>query len=108
MLGRVQPAYAGDDAVVVTNRAGSVTSSVARLTVISPGRFTNLAYSPGNGFSFFFRAGSIGTSYRIQTAQSLAPDSWMDWMNLDYAGPIGLTDFSALEATNRFYRAVSP
>ena len=49
-----------------------------------------------------------GWLHRIQTSASLAPGSWSDWLSFNYTGPMLLTDMSAVEATNRFYRAISP
>ena len=110
-IANVQPGDAGPYTVVVTNAYGTTTSTVAQLTVIiptSPGRFTNFTYSPVNGFSFVFRDATVGKPYRIQTSTSLAPSSWSDWISFNYSGPLALTDMSAVEATNRFYRAISP
>ena len=67
-----------------------------------------MAYSPALGFAFVFRDGTVGRTYRIQTSPSLAPESWVDWMSFSYTGPIALTDMSAVETANRFYRAISP
>jgi hypothetical protein len=109
-IANVQTANAGSYSVVVTNANGSVTSQVAQLTVTippNPGRFTNFSYSPVTGFSFVFRDGTVGKPYRIQVPASLT-GGWMDWQSFNYLGPVGFTDFGALEATNRFYRAVSP
>ncbi|MBI3849822.1 MAG: hypothetical protein HY298_05970 [Verrucomicrobia bacterium] len=92
---------------MITNAYGSTTSSVAQLTVVNPGRFTNLSYSRETGFSFIFRDGTVCRPYRIQTSTSLAPGSWVDWLNFNYTGPMALTDLGALDATNKFYRAVS-
>ena len=93
--------------VVVTNTYGSTTSSVAQLTVVNRGRFTNLSYSPDTGFSFIFRDATVGRPYRIQVSSSLT-GGWLDWQTFNYLGPVGFSDLGALETTNRFYRAVSP
>jgi hypothetical protein len=92
----------------VTNAYGSVTSSVAQLTVVNPGRFTNLSYSPVMGFTCIFRDATVGQAYRIQFTPSLAEGSWTDYMSFNYTGPIGVMDAGALDAPRRFYRAVSP
>jgi hypothetical protein len=110
LLTNVQLTDAADYSVVVTNAYGSATSGVAQLTVTippSPGRFTNFSYSPVMGFSFIFRDATVGKPYRIQVSDSLA-GGWLDWQSFNYLGPVGFTDLDALEATNRFYRAVSP
>ena len=108
VIANVQFPDAGGYTVVVTNDSGSVTSSVAQLTVVNPGRFTNLSYSPAMGFSFLFRDAILGRSYRIQRSPSMAEDSWVDWQSFTYTEPIYLTDMGAAGAERRFYRAVSP
>jgi hypothetical protein len=111
LIANVQLADAAGYTVVVTNAYGSVTSSVAQLTVTippSPGRFTRLAYSPDTGFSFIFRDATVGKPYRIQTSPSLAEGSWVDWMNFTYTEPTGFMDAGATGVEGRYYRAVSP
>jgi hypothetical protein len=111
LLANIQLADATGYTVVITNTYGSATSHVAQLTVYvppNPGRFTNLAWSSVNGFSFVFRDATPGKPYRIQTSASLVPGSWVDWMNFNYTGPMLLTDLGAVESTNKFYRAISP
>jgi hypothetical protein len=108
LIANVQLADAAGYSVVVTNDYGSTTSSVAQLTVISLGRFSNYSYSPVMGLSFLFRDGTVGQSYRIQTSTALAAGSWVDWQSFTYTGPVGFLDFNATGAERRFYRAVSP
>ena len=108
VLASVQPADAGDYTVVVTNLYGSVTSSAAGLTVMSPGRFTSFGYSPGLGSMLIFQDATVGWPYRIQVSTSLAQGSWTDWLWFTYNGPIGLIDPAAQEVSPRFYRVVSP
>ncbi len=110
-INNVQLEDACDYTVVVTNEWGSATSVAAHLTVTIPpsaGRFTNLAYSPLTGFSFIFRDGTVGQSYRIQRSPSMAQANWVDWLNFTYTEPMTLTDGGAAGATSRFYRAVTP
>ncbi|HRZ45991.1 MAG TPA: immunoglobulin domain-containing protein [Candidatus Paceibacterota bacterium] len=110
-IANVQLADAGGYSVVVTNAHGTATSTMAQLTVVVPpsgGRLTNLSYSPETGFSFIFRDGTVGQSYRIQRSPSLAEDSWVDWMNFTYTEPNVFTDLGAFTSTNRFYRAITP
>jgi len=108
LIANVQPADAGGYTVVVTNDYGSVTSSVAQLAVISPGRFSNLSYSPAMGFSFIFRDATVGRPYRIQRSPSMAEGSWVDWQSFTYTEPLALTDLGATGQERRFYRAISP
>jgi uncharacterized delta-60 repeat protein len=108
-IANAQLADAASYSVVVTNAYGSVTSSLAQLTVIvSPGQFTRLGYSPETGFSFIFRDATAGQPYRIQRSPSLTEGSWTDWLYFTYDGAIGIMDVDATGAERRFYRAVSP
>ncbi len=110
-IANVQLEDACDYTVVVTNEWGSTTSTIAHLTVVappSPGRFTNLSYSPATGFSFIFRDGTVGQHYRIQRSPSTAEDTWVDWQSFTYTEPNAFMDLAALTTTNRYYRAVSP
>lgn len=74
----------------------------------TPGRFGDLEYSAVTGFRCTFSDATFGEPYRIQTSPTLAADSWSDFTNFIYAGPIVITDSSAVVTTNQFYRAVSP
>jgi hypothetical protein len=47
-------------------------------------------------------------AYRIQTSASLAPGSWVYWMNFNYTGPVGFIDLGVVEAPRKFYRAATP
>jgi hypothetical protein len=110
-VANVQVADAATYSVVVTNAYGSVTSSVAQLTVTIPpssGRFSNLSYSPAIGFSFIFRDATVSQPYRIQRSSSLAEGSWTDGQSFTYTESMGLMDVSATGTERRFYRAVSP
>ena len=110
LVADVQLADQAGYSVVVTNAYGSVTSVVAQLTVYvppSPGRFTKLSYEPETGFSFIFREGTVGKSYRIQVSPSLE-GGWVDWTSFNYTAPRLFTDLEAVGTSNRFYRAVSP
>ncbi len=110
LIANLQPADAADYSVIITNAYGSVTSSVATLTVTisaNAGRFTDLSYSPVTGLSFFFRDGTVGQPYRIQVSASLA-GGWVDWTSFNYTAPRLFADMAAVGISNRFYRAVSP
>jgi len=111
LIANVQLTDAGGYSVVVTNAYGTTTSAVAQLTVIVPpsgGQLTNVSYSPETGFSFIFRDGTVGQTYRIQRSLSLAEGSWVDWQTFTYHEPLGLMDVGAAGAEWRFYRAISP
>jgi hypothetical protein len=72
------------------------------------GQLHKPAYSPATGFTWTFSDATAGQPYRIQTTASLASGSWTDFTNFTYAGPIVITDTTAVGHTNRFYRAVTP
>jgi hypothetical protein len=89
--------------------AARLFTSPFKTTVINPGRFTNLSYSPALGFTFVFRDATVGQPYRIQRSPSMAEGSWTNWQSLTYTEPTGFMDVGATGATARkFYRAVSP
>jgi hypothetical protein len=100
----VTPSNAGNYAVVITNAAGSVTSSVATLTVVVPPQFSAITSLPDNHFSLWLTAVS-NLTYRIDASTDLL--TWAALTNLP--NPNGSLQFIDLEATNlsrRFYRAV--
>jgi hypothetical protein len=107
-IASVQLADAAGYSVVITNAYGSTTSSVAQLTVINPGRFTDLSYSKATGFSCIFRDATVGQPYRLQRSSSLAEGSWTNWQTFTYTEPVGLMDVGATGVERRYYRAVSP
>jgi hypothetical protein len=74
----------------------------------SGGQLGSPAYSPVAGFRFTFRDATPGQPYRIQSSPSLTADSWTDFTNFTYAGPLHLADTNSLAAPKRFYRAVTP
>jgi len=71
------------------------------------GRFNNMNYSPGTGFSCTFLDGSVGQPYRIQTSPSLAAGPWTDFTNFTYTIPV-VINVPAAAATNQFFRAITP
>ena len=90
--------------------AGNKVSAYAALAHISAagGRFGSVGYSPAMGCRFTFSDATLGQPYRIQSCWSLAGGHWADLIGFNYPGPVMITDFSALRATNKFYRAVTP
>ncbi len=97
------PRDAGGYQVVVTNSYGSVTSAVARLTLLPSGtlRFSML---PGNNVGLSFNAIS-NLAFRLEASTNL-----LEWETLtNYAEPAGPVEYVDPCATNfpqRFYRAV--
>jgi hypothetical protein len=88
--------------------AGGKVSAYAAMAHISAagGRFSSVAYSPTTGCRFIFSDATIGQPYRIQSCWSLASSHWVDLIGFNYPGPVMITDYSALGATSKFYRAV--
>ena len=105
------PAHGGSYTVVVTNCAGSVTSSVASLVVTNPppampGRFDLISLLTDGSFQLSM-SGSAGSHYILQASSDL-----MEWSNLSIlSGADGSLSWVAPCATNggqRFYRLRSP
>ena len=95
--------------VVVTNLAGSVTSSLATLTVTGLATGFVEVNTGADGSLVLNFAGLPNTTYSLEAATSLAPP--VDWLpiatNITDAG--GLWQFTDSQTTNypvRFYRAV--
>jgi hypothetical protein len=106
----VQGTDAGGYSVVVTNAAGSVTSTNANLVVdlsatLSP-RLTAVSWDRTNGFKQKADV-QAGRAYRLQYSTNLP--AWFDQTN--FVAPeatMDLWDKASTDATRRFYRIVSP
>ncbi len=99
---------AGSYFVVVTNYSGSVTSSVAMLTVLPPLQLTAQLTAAGFQLSGL---GVPGDAYLVQGAASLVPP--VAWLTLttQIAATNGLIQFSDTNSASRpcfFYRLISP
>ena len=95
---------AGGYSVIVSNSAGSATSSVARLPF-----FGLASCSPATNASPILALGDIpGATYRIDiTADLSSTNGWTALTNLTLiTSPVLLTDPLGPVTTNRFYRAV--
>ena len=75
LLAAVQPAQAGSYAVVITNTAGSVTSSAASLTVSPASAIISISLSVGAGVSITFPS-VAGVSYVLDYKDSLDDPAW--------------------------------
>ncbi len=103
-LANIQSTNTGTYSVVVTNSAGSVTSSVAVLTVSSgvvQPQVSSVVFNSGTfGFSV---SGSAGQSYLVQASTNL-----IDWNTLFTTNPATLpfvwSDLTATNFPKRFYR----
>lgn len=106
MLTNVQTSQAGDYSVVVSNKAGSVTSSVARLTFQVPLLLELRLHTPGvvKGQFQFLLSGPIHTNFVIWASADL-----IDWSPLQtnrvVDGTAAFADLSQPLAPCRFYRA---
>ena len=96
----------GNYDVVVTNLAGSVTSSVATLYLDSPLRLTNTTLTTTNSFNFLL-LGKAGTNYIIQATTNLATTNWIPiYTNLATYGLTFYADSNRGGYSNRFFRAM--
>jgi len=103
-LTSVTQTNAGNCTVVITNAVGSVTSSIAALTVVMRPNFARPTRLPDGSVRFSLSA-TPALTYRLDASTNLA-----DWATLtNLANPSGTIQFIDLAATNfsqRFYRAV--
>ena len=108
-LNSVSTTDAGDYSVVITGSGGSVTSSVARLTVILPP--AHLAASRTNLSQVrLLLTGLRNHRYTLQAATNLnAPFAWQSMFTnvTDAVGSWSLTLTDTLGAPARFYRAIT-
>jgi arabinogalactan endo-1,4-beta-galactosidase len=93
--------------LVITNVYGSVTSSVATLTVFNPApAITGFAVNPDGSFSLNF-AGTPGSTYVLETTTNfLSTDSWQPIVTntFDNSGVWQFTDVQAAVFQQQFYR----
>ncbi len=91
-----------------TIAGGKISGYAARAMIsVAPGRLSNPASSPSDGFRFTFMDASVGAPYRIQSSPSLDAGAWIDFTNFTYSSPAVIAAPPA-RATNQFFRAVSP
>ena len=102
-LTNVQPPQAGSYRVVVTNAAGSATSAVATLTVLT----NPLLLATGtitNGSFVFTLSGNAGCTYAVEMSTNLV--GWVPYGTIsNAAGLVDFTDPAASNSITRFYRA---
>jgi hypothetical protein len=102
VLTNVQPSHAGSYQFIAENYAGSVTSQVAMVTVLSPPQFTSARYE--NGAFAFHVSEETGRALVIETAPDLNPGtSWTPV--LTNTAPFWFTNGAAADR-QRFYRTV--
>ncbi len=103
-----QVAHAGNYSVVVTNTSGSVTSSVAALTLTptAPLLFTSIARLP-DGRVQLGMSGEAGFNVQLRTSTNLT--TWSVLTNLvNPSGSLSFTDAPPASVPNQFYRALYP
>lgn len=94
----------GSYSVIVANRAGSVISLPAMLTVISPPSWDAVTRLM-DGSCRFSLVALPGLTYRIDTSTNLV--EWQAVTNLpSLTGSVDFIDFEAAPSAQRFYRAV--
>ena len=94
----------GNYSVVVTNLAGSVTSSNALLTVIVP---PALALQLWAGYPLLDLSGMLSSNFVVQYSTNLAGSNWMNLLSLSNlsASPYLFLDPAGDGGPVRFYRA---
>jgi sugar lactone lactonase YvrE len=106
-LTKVTARNLGNYSVIINSPFGSVTSSVAALTVILPPQ--NFTASMGNNLGVQLRfSGTPGWPYVLQAATNLAPP--VNWQSVitnlaDTNGNWSFTDTNLIQYPQRFYRA---
>lgn len=99
----VQPDEAGAYQLVVTNDFGSVTSSVATVTVSVPPPRISHPVIDSRGVSYTFHA-FRGTEYVVEYKERLDDPAWLEWERYQGAdAPVWVLD-PRERVTGRFYR----
>ncbi len=106
VINSVRTADAGSYDVVVSNAAGSVTSSPAHLTVNAPSpphlRLSRVGSLPERAFELTV-TGPVGGRYLLQTSTDLV--GWADWMQVvSTNATMQFIDPDTRNARHRFYR----
>lgn len=107
-LAKVQAVDAGDYVVSISNSAGQVSSSVARLSLVSAPQVSPLRLANGAA-SFDFLPQAL-LSYTVETADSLTPPVvWQTFLAVPASdAPKTVTVSDPAAASARFYRVRTP
>jgi hypothetical protein len=103
LLPAVTPSDAGAYNVIASNSHGSVTSSVANLSVVAPLAINSIRVS--NGVASVSWNAVAGNSYSLQNKSALAQTNWNEpGPILQATGNTAIASESVLGSTQRFYR----
>ena len=95
-LTNITASQAGCYTVIVSNAAGTTTSSCAQLTVVGINLYAGLTIY-----------GSVGANYRVEYVNNLGSTNWQTLTNLALPiSPYLLIDTDSPNNTRRFYRAI--
>jgi hypothetical protein len=106
VLANVQTNQAGDYSVVVTNLSGSVTSTVATLTVFQATTITEAAYDPLTGNIKFSFVTVPGSTYIVEYKDALDDPSWQTLRTIPGDGTVKTIEDPVRQPppSQRFYR----
>ena len=105
LLATVQAVQAGSYAVIITNVAGSITSTPAILTVlVGPRPILTISLTAGTNISISFTS-ELGANYLLEYKDALEDPAWTPLSAPVPAtgGPMALHDTNA-PASSRYYR----
>jgi len=108
-LAGVTPQFAGHYSVIITNFLGSVTSSFASLTIVTP-EVSNIVKSANGNVTLNF-IGLPNASTRIWATTNLVPANWQIIFTNTTTSPGGTwqyIDTSTAGIPRRFYRFSTP
>jgi hypothetical protein len=97
---------AGNYQIIITNSSGSVTSTVAALTLLLPPVFQTVTVT--NGTLAFSWSAVTGQIYQVQYNTGLTQTNWLNLSSVITATNITMTGSDITPATNsqRFYRVI--
>jgi uncharacterized repeat protein (TIGR03803 family) len=97
----------GNYSVIITNPAGSVTSSNISIRIVPPGTLT-LDFLAGRPSLNLF--GSLNSNYTVQYTTNLSSGDWIDLLTVTNlsGNPNQIIDLNSTIMPGRFYRAVNP
>ena len=112
-LTNVTRTNSGSYLVLITNIAGSITSSPAILTVHVPQQLRQPTFRPGVGFTLLSgdEDGGALSSNNLDSLHFQASSNLIDWVTIPAAvtlsnGVLVIQDTNAAACPNRFYRVI--